>query len=391
MPTIGLFSVNSHACADPRIAARLAERAEQLGYDSLWAGEHVVLPSPRVDPSPMDPEEPILDPLIALAHLAAHTQRILLGTGVLLLPQRNPVVLAKQVASLDVLSNGRLMLGIGVAYLEPEMRAIGVPMEGRGTRSDEYLAAMRSLWEDDAPSYHGSYVSFEGVDAHPRPAQTPLPIIVGGRSAAGHRRAARYGEGWYGFMLGRKATAEHIEGLRKACAAESRDRPLHISVTPSRPLDPETAQQYADLGVDRLIVMPPPGLTLGALLEFVEANAPARLGATPRHVEARPGGHVRITAEGTLLAESQRAQVVLETGHAPRYYVPREDVLVPLTGPTAKRTHCPKKGDADHYSTDTLEDIAWSYAEPFPAVAPIAGLISFYPDRVEVECQPSRH
>ena len=156
-PTIGLFAVNSHACADPEAAAQVAVLAERLGYDSLWAGEHVVVPSPRVDPSPMDPDEPILDPLVALAHLAAHTERILLGTGVIILPQRNPLVLAKQLASLDVLARGRLIVGLGVGYLEPEMTAIGVPMAGRGPRADEYLAAMRSLWEDEAPSYPVSY------------------------------------------------------------------------------------------------------------------------------------------------------------------------------------------------------------------------------------------
>src|ERR671915_752205 len=161
-PTIGLFAINSHACASPGAAARIAALAERLGHDSLWAGEHVVVPSPRVEPSPMEPDEPILDPLVALAHVAAHTERVKLGTGVIVLPQRNPLVLAKQVASLDVLSGGRLIVGIGVAYLEPEMRAIGVPMEGRGTRADEYLAAMRALWEEEAPSYSGRYVDFEG-------------------------------------------------------------------------------------------------------------------------------------------------------------------------------------------------------------------------------------
>ena len=153
--TIGLFAINSHACAEPEAAARIAKLAEELGYDSLWAGEHVVVPSPRVDPSPMEPDEPILDPLIALAHLAGHTERILLGTGLIVLPQRNPLVLAKQAASLDVLCGGRLILGIGVGYLEPELTAIGVPMEKRGARADEYLAAMRSLWDDDAPAHHG--------------------------------------------------------------------------------------------------------------------------------------------------------------------------------------------------------------------------------------------
>ena len=281
-PTIGLFAINSHACAEPEAAARIAVLAERLGYDSLWAGEHVVVPSPRVEPSPMEPEEPILDPLIALAHVAAHTERIKLGTGVLLLPQRNPLVLAKQVASLDVLSGGRLILGIGVAYLEPEMRAIGVPMEGRGARADEYLAAMRSLWEDEAPSFSGRFADFEGVDAHPRPVQRPLPVVVGGHTRAAHRRAARSADGWYGFMQGLRAMAEQRELMQAAIEETGRQRPLHVSVTPSRRLDVETVRAYAELGVDRLIVAPPVGLSPEELVEFVEANAPQQIGAAAR-------------------------------------------------------------------------------------------------------------
>ena len=280
-PTIGLFAINSHACASPGAAARIGTRAERLGYDSLWAGEHVVVPSPRVAPSPMEPDEPILDPLVALAHLAAHTERIKLGTGVIILPQRNPLVLAKQVASLDVLSGGRLILGIGVAYLEPEMRAIGVPMEGRGTRADEYLAAMRALWEEAAPSYSGRYVEFDGVDAHPRPVQRPLPVVVGGHTRAAHRRAARSADGWYGFLVGLRAMAEQRELMRAAIEETGRERPLHVSVTPARRLDAETVSAYSELGVDRLIVAPPVDLSLDELVEFVEANAPERLGGTP--------------------------------------------------------------------------------------------------------------
>jgi probable F420-dependent oxidoreductase len=280
-PTIGLFAINSHACADPEAAARIAALAERLGYDSLWAGEHVVVPSPRVDPSPMEPDEPILDPLVALAHVAAHTERIRLGTGVIILPQRNALVLAKQVASLDVLCGGRLIFGIGVAYLEPEMRAIGVPMEGRGARADEYLAAMRALWEEEAPSFSGRYVDFEAVDAHPRPVQRPLPVVVGGHTRAAHRRAARSADGWYGFMMGLRATAEQRGLMRAAIEETGRERPLHVSVTPARRLDEENVRAYAELGVERLIVAPPVGLSLEQLVEFVEANAPARVGGTP--------------------------------------------------------------------------------------------------------------
>ena len=239
-PTIGLFAINSHACAAPEAAARIAALAERLGYDSLWAGEHVVVPSPRVVPSPMEPDEPILDPLVALAHVAAHTERIRLGTGVIILPQRNPLVLAKQVASLDVLCGGRLIFGLGVGYLEPEMTAIGVPMEGRGTRSDEYLAAMRALWEEEAPSYRGHYAQFEAVDAHPRPVQRPLPVVVGGHTRAAHRRAARSADGWYGFMQGLRATAEQRELMHAAiektgATGRSTSRSPRRAVSTTRP------------------------------------------------------------------------------------------------------------------------------------------------------------
>ena len=280
-PTVGLFSTNSHACSEPAAAAEVARLAERLGYDSLWAGEHVVVPSPRVDPSPMEPDEPILDPLVALAHLAGRTERILLGTGVILLPQRNPVVLAKQVASLDVVSGGRLILGIGVAYLKPEMAAIGVPMEARGSRADEYVAAMRSLWQDDAPAYHGKYVDFEGVDAYPRPVQHPLPIVVGGHTERAFLRAARHADGWYGFMVGLRAMAQHREGLRAAIERTGRSEPLHISVSPSRRMEAETVRAYAELGVERLILVPPIELDLDGVVEFVESNAPERIGALP--------------------------------------------------------------------------------------------------------------
>ena len=278
-PTVGLFGINSHACADAGAAGRVAKLAEDLGYDSLWAGDHVVVPSPRVDPSPMDPDEPILDPVVALAHLAARTERIRLATGIVILPQRNPLVLAKQVASLDVLTGGRLVLGLGVGYLEPEMSALGVPMAGRGARADEYLAAMRSLWEDEAPAFSGRYVEFEGVDGHPRPLQRPLPVVIGGHSRAAHLRAARHGDGWYGFLVGLRAMAEQGESLRRALEEAGRERPLHISVSPARPLDEGVVDAYAELGVQRLIVVPRPNLPLDELLRFVELNAPAAVGA----------------------------------------------------------------------------------------------------------------
>jgi probable F420-dependent oxidoreductase len=252
----GLFSLTSSMCS-PATAARIARLAESAGFDSLWAPEHVVLPDPRVPPSPMDPDEPILDPLVALAFLAGHTTTLKLGTGIVILPQRNPLVLAKQVATVDALSEGRLILGIGAGYLEPEMSAIGVPMTERGGRTDEFLAAMRQLWYAERPAYEGRFVGFSGVQAYPRPRR--VPIVVGGESAAAHRRAVEQGHGWYGFALDLAETAAQLEGLRQAALQYERPADLgelEISVTPPSTPDRETAERYAELGVHRLILRP---------------------------------------------------------------------------------------------------------------------------------------
>lgn len=286
MPVIGLFGINMGPCATAEGAVRIARLAEELGYESLWTAEHAVLPSPRVRPSPMQPDYPITDPLVALALLAGVTRRVRLATGIIILPQRNPVVLAKELASLDVLSGGRLIFGMGVGYLEPEMRAIGVAMSGRGARSDEYLQAMRALWEDPAPAYRGRHVEFAGVDAYPRPLQRPVPVMVGGHGDAAYRRTVRYGAGWYGFMQDRRGTAAHIDALRKEAAATGRDfGELNISVTPAEELDSDVVRDYAELGVHRLVVMEPAArrrvLPLPELETFVRANAPERVGGTP--------------------------------------------------------------------------------------------------------------
>ncbi|MFJ6838329.1 TIGR03619 family F420-dependent LLM class oxidoreductase [Streptomyces sp. NPDC091209] len=281
-PTVGLFGMNMNAAADPAVSARVARRAEQLGYESLWVADHVALPRPRTEESPLEPDTPLLDPVVALTHLASHTERIRLGTGCVILPQRNPVVLAKQLASLDVVSGGRLIFGAGVGYLEPEMTAVGVPMAGRGARADEYLQAIGALWYMDKPAFHGSYADFEGVDARPRPLQRRVPLVIGGHSAAAHRRAVAHGDEWFGYLVGLRSAAEQVRALRELSdRAERQDRPLKISVAPSRPLDAGAVSAYAELGVDRLVVVPPMDLTVPELEEFVERNAPRELGATP--------------------------------------------------------------------------------------------------------------
>src|SRR6266700_3099784 len=252
----GLFAVNMYACSYPETAIQVAQLAEEAGFESLWAGEHVVLPDPRVPPSPMAPRDRILDPVIALTHLSAHTSRVRLGTGIIILPQRNPLVLAKELASLDELSGGRLICGIGVGYLEPEFRALGIPFTDRGARTDDYLAAMQAIWTEPKPAYHGRFVSFEGVQAHP---QRTIPVVVGGESPPAYRRAVERATGWSGFHLDSNETAQALAALRQARERYARPQELgnlEISVTPTEPLTLQEVKRFADLGVHRLIVMP---------------------------------------------------------------------------------------------------------------------------------------
>jgi probable F420-dependent oxidoreductase len=275
---LGVFGLNAKAAHGPAATALLARRAEELGYESWWVGEHVVVPT-GPGPRPMDPTDPMLDPLVHLAYVAAATERLRLGTGIVILPQRNPLVLAKQVASLDVLSGGRVLLGVGAGWLEAEMTAVGVPMSERGRRTDEYLAAMHALWTEEAPSYHGRHVSFDAVDAHPRPDRPDGPrIVVGGHSPAAFRRAVAHGHGWVGNGSSPDDLARHLDGLAKAAAEVERpDRlgPLEVTFMPLDPVevDPATARRYQDLGVDRLLVYPLPLTDVDDITAFLERHA----------------------------------------------------------------------------------------------------------------------
>src|SRR6266567_2159236 len=165
---LGLIHINMRPMSRPGDLVQAARAAEQAGFDSVWAGEHLVVPDPQVPPSPMAPQDPALDSLLALTWAAAHTATIRLATGIVILPQRNPVVLAKQVATLDVLSGGRLMLGVGAGYLEAEFRAVGASFAQRGAVTDEHLDAMQTLWYDEHPEYYGRFADFAAIDARPR-------------------------------------------------------------------------------------------------------------------------------------------------------------------------------------------------------------------------------
>jgi len=258
---IGLCSANSGPYTTRQMLGLLAETAEAAGVESIWVAEHVVPMDPRHPPSPMDPADPILDPVTALAFIAARTRSVRLGTGVIVLPLRNPVVLAKELATIDVLSCGRLIFGVGVGYIEREFAAVGVPFGDRGARAEEYLAAIRALWTQDHPRYAGRTVSFGAVQAHPRPLQQPNPpVVIGGYARAVLRRAVRDADGWYGWGLDPGQAARYIGGLAQIASSVPRHQRLgrlEITITPPGSADVATAAKYAELGVDRLNLMLP--------------------------------------------------------------------------------------------------------------------------------------
>ena len=253
----GLFGINTGPCANPATAAAIARAAEAAGFDSVRTGEHIVLPEPQAPPSPVPAATPFIDSAVALAYVAGQTKTIRLGTGIIILAQRNPVVLAKELASVDVLSSGRLIFGIGIGYLKPEFEAIGAPFDHKGPRSEEFLGAMIALWSMEKPEYHGRFVSFGGINAMPRPVQKPHPeIVFGGHTPQAFSRAARLGKGWFGFALDVEATGKCVDGLRAACKqAGRRFEDLEVSVAPRGRVDRDAAKRFADAGVDRLILL----------------------------------------------------------------------------------------------------------------------------------------
>lgn len=270
---IGLCAANVGACTEPGVLGRVAEHAEAAGLESLWVSEHLVLADPRTPPSPMDPEDPILEPVVSLAYAAARTTSLRLGTGVIVLPLRNPLVLAKELATLDVLSGGRVIVGVGVGYVEREFRALGAPFDHRGDRTDDYLDAMLALWTQERPAFDGRFYAFDGVQSHPRPPQQPPPVVVGGWSPPALRRAVERGNGWYGWGLDHEATRSVLDRLRATLRSVDRDpklSELEITITPKGRVSPAEAQRYADLGVDRLNL--PVGSEMGEddLLRFID-------------------------------------------------------------------------------------------------------------------------
>lgn len=266
----GLFSMNTGCCSYPNAAATIAKAAEDAGFESIWVSEHIALPDPPLPRFPVDPRGRRLDPLIALTFLAAQTETIKLGTGVVILPQRNPFILAKELVSLDEISNGRLLFGFGVGHLKPEVEALGVPFNERGSRTDEFLATMKSLWHDDKPAFSGQFVDFANMHSHP---QRDIHLVVGGYAPAALRRTIEHAHGWYGFSDTVEKTQQVLSDLEKAAKEVERPTelgPLEISITPPQgSIDQKTVDQYAALGVQRLILLPPSD-ELDGRLRYIE-------------------------------------------------------------------------------------------------------------------------
>ena len=250
----------------PELLDAVAEGAEARGIGTIWVGEHVVLfedyesryPYAEDGRIPAPPGTGLLEPLLTLTYLAARTSTVRLGTAMLLLPQRNPVYVAKEVATLDWLSGGRVDLGIGVGWLKEEFDALGVPWERRGRRTDEYLEVLRTLWVDNPSEYHGETYDLPACEMYPKPVQAPHPPIhVGGETPAALRRAARLGQGWHTFNRSPAELATGMAELDVHLEAAGRSRAeLRITVCPYfEQLSPEAVEQYAEAGADAVAAL----------------------------------------------------------------------------------------------------------------------------------------
>jgi probable F420-dependent oxidoreductase len=275
---VGIMFANVVLFGTPDGAQKLAKAAEDAGVESLWTVEHVVVPVGYESPYPYSPTgkmpgdetAAIPDPLAWIAYMAALTTTVKLATGILILPQRNPVVLAKHAATIDVLSSGRLILGVGIGWLEEEFDAIGVPFSERVERTEEHMGALRALWSSDE-TFDGRFTSFKNARSFPKPVQDGgIPLVVGGHTKAAARRAGRLGDGFF------PARADDLAGLidemRRAAKDAGRD-PDAIEITTGGIPTVDFAKQLADIGVTRLVTPPPAfmpddiGRALGELSE----------------------------------------------------------------------------------------------------------------------------
>jgi probable F420-dependent oxidoreductase len=264
----GLAFANTGPFATPEGARAIARAAEAAGFESLWTVEHVIVPEGYESEYPYDASGKmqggdfvdIPDPLIWLAFLAGQTTTLKLGTGILILPQRNPVVLAKECATLDKLSGGRLLLGIGVGWLAEEFDALGVPFADRGRRTDEYVEVLRALWGDEKASHHGEFFDFDNAISQPKPVDGHVPIVIGGHTAIAARRAGRLGDGFFPGKGSNDDLRQLLVVMRESAEQAGRD-PDAIEITAGgaaafAPDPVEALGELATMGVSRVVIPP---------------------------------------------------------------------------------------------------------------------------------------
>lgn len=249
----------------------LAQLAESSGLESVWTFEHVIVPVDYQSKYPYDasgkmgaaPETNFVDPLIALSAIAAATKTIRLGTGVNILTQVNPLYMAKQAASLDFVSNGRFMLGVGIGWLQEEFDALGVAFERRGARFDDYVVAMKKIWSGEVVEHKSDFINWQGFKSYPLPVQKPhLPVVIGGAKGKIYQRVARHGDGWFAPTTDAADLAKSLQLLKAACDTEKRDfSEIEISCMWSGQGGVEAVQALADAGAARVVI---PLMGLGA-------------------------------------------------------------------------------------------------------------------------------
>ena len=251
---------------------RFCQRAEELGFEAVLAGDHIVLPTEGTDQYPYTADgsfsrpsdEPFLETMTMLGYMAACTNTIKLGSTVIILPYRNPVVQAKMFASLDVLTNGRMICGVGVGWLEKEFDTLGVPYAERGPMSDEFLQIFKTLWTEAEPHFHGRFYQIDGIQFYPKPVQQPhVPIWIGGHTRRALRRTAKFGDCWHTTRQTPDFVAENLPYLRQQIERAGRD-PASISISLKRSL------HFTDLGESEGASVRTGGLVIGTTQEVID-------------------------------------------------------------------------------------------------------------------------
>jgi probable F420-dependent oxidoreductase len=266
---IGVLLAMFNPLATPAYVTAVGRACDEAGFDSLWAPEHVVLFGEGEQESeypydtetgrfPIGGESGLIDPFILLPFIAAVTERIPIGTGITLVPQRNPVYTAKMVSDLDVLTGGRFLFGVGVGWQKEEFEVLNMPFEGRGAVCREYLEVMKRLWQDPVSQYEGEHYKMRACRQYPKPVQKPHPpIYFGGESNPALRRVADLGQGWFGFNLLPDETAERVSKLSSLLVERNRDRSeVDFAVSPyMKPVTFDDIERYAEIGIDHVILV----------------------------------------------------------------------------------------------------------------------------------------